>query len=119
MDKDRVQFLKGVVPSHLVPLLTGVNTQTSASSVQSLALANDVANLSNEHVGLTKALLADNNINSTRDIARRYNTQKLTKLAASGDKVPLNPAKIQNSSDVGGTKPVIHLLLRHSSKSCS
>ncbi|KAH7378543.1 hypothetical protein BKA64DRAFT_244791 [Cadophora sp. MPI-SDFR-AT-0126] len=89
----RIAFLKSVTPADDEELLNQLSNGSLPSpsddsadedKFNRLKLANDLANISDEHPALTKALLADPEVKSLRDVALNYGDDKLEQLLPPG-----------------------------------
>ncbi|KAI9771436.1 MAG: hypothetical protein M1840_002056 [Geoglossum simile] len=116
LSHDRLQFLKTVASPPLVPYINKLQEYSESSDsnalsivigsapaevVHELAFANSVADLSSHHPELTKALVADPNISSLRDVARNYDNRQLTALVAGGKSEEEQPTAEANGLSPG------------------
>ena len=92
----RIAFLKSVAPPDTEALLDhlsdaspppptngpAADDKANDDNANRLQFANDLATITDEHPVLTKALLADPNVKSLRDVALNYGDDKLDQLLA-------------------------------------
>src|SRR5690242_1457042 len=80
IDRDTVANAMEAAQGNWSAALDGLKGKLPPATLQKVALAHTLAEWTNDHVPLVKALTAASNVTSLRDVALQYNAEKLAAL---------------------------------------